>query len=54
MTQQKAKIMLAHLKVTHQFFCFDLYNSFYTAEDLLSIVKGRKVTFDEAVEFITN
>lgn len=53
MTQQKAKVMLAHLKATHQFFCFTTYGTFHTAEELLAIVEGRKVSFDEAIEFIT-
>lgn len=53
MTLQLAKTMLEHLKATHQFFCFTAYNQIYTAEDLLTIVSGHKVSFEEAIEYLT-
>lgn len=52
-SKQKATIMLEHLKVTHQYFCFATYDRFYTAEELLAVIKGRPVTFEEAIEYIT-
>ena len=53
MSTQKAKVMLEHLKLTHQFFCFGFNNQFFTAEELLSIIKGRAVSFNEAMDYIT-
>jgi hypothetical protein len=54
MSTQKAKVILEHLKYTNQFFCFLSYNRFISAEELLSIVEGRKVTFQETIEFLTD
>ena len=44
--------MLEHLRLTKQVFCFATHDQFITAEELLSIVKGRAVTFQEALDYI--
>jgi hypothetical protein len=54
MSDKKLYLMLEHLRNTHQMFCFDISGGFYTAEELLSRFKGHKVTFDQAVEYITS
>lgn len=53
MSTQKAQILLEYLKNTKQYFCFTSVGRFHTADELLRIVKGQPVTFDEAVAYIT-
>lgn len=53
MTIKKAQLALQYLKETHQFFCFISPETFYSAEELLQIVKGRPVSFYEAIDYVT-
>jgi len=45
--------ILMHLVKTHQAFCFDSQGKLWSIEEVLSILNGEQVTFEEACKLVT-
>lgn len=48
MNRQKALKIFLHLVKTKQGFCFDTEGKLWTLDEIMTILKGRKVEFEEA------